>query len=55
MAKLPAFGHAKSSFLEQNGFILDRTRKPFVFYIRSSAAPCPKHNRDMPKGTCSRC
>jgi predicted RNA binding protein YcfA (HicA-like mRNA interferase family) len=41
-------------FLEQNGFVLDRTSgSHFVFYHPKSKrrAVVPQHNRELPKGT----
>ncbi len=55
MAKLPAVRPREViRFLEQHGFILDRTSgSHFVFLhpISKRRAVVPKHNRDMPKGT----
>jgi predicted RNA binding protein YcfA (HicA-like mRNA interferase family) len=55
MAKLPGVRPREVvRFLEQNGFVLDRTSgSHIVFYHPASKrrAVVPKHNRDMPKGT----
>ena len=55
MARLPAVGPREIiRFLEQHGFVLDRTAgSHFIYYhpLSKRRAVVPKHNRDMPKGT----
>jgi predicted RNA binding protein YcfA (HicA-like mRNA interferase family) len=54
MATLRPFGRAVIRFLEQNGFVLDRSSgSHFVFYhpVSKRRAVVSRHNRDMPKGT----
>jgi predicted RNA binding protein YcfA (HicA-like mRNA interferase family) len=55
MPKLPAVRPREViRFLEQNGFVLDRTSgSHFIFYHPTSKrrAVVPRHNRDLPKGT----
>ena len=55
MPKLPAVRPREViRFLEQNGFVLDRTSgSHFIFYNPASKrrAVVPQHNRDFPKGT----
>lgn len=55
MSKLPATKPRQIiRFLEQNGFVLDRTSgSHFIFYHPTSRrrAVVPSHNRDLPKGT----
>jgi predicted RNA binding protein YcfA (HicA-like mRNA interferase family) len=55
MSKLPAVKPRQViRFLEQNGFILDRTSgSHFIFYhpVSRRRAVVPQHSRDLPKGT----
>ncbi len=55
MAKLPAVRPREViRFLEQNGFVLDRTSGSHLIYYHPSSrrrAVVPRHNRDIPKGT----
>jgi predicted RNA binding protein YcfA (HicA-like mRNA interferase family) len=55
MAKLPTVRPREViRFLEQHGFVLDRTSgSHFIFYhpVSKRRAVVPRHNRDMPKGT----
>jgi predicted RNA binding protein YcfA (HicA-like mRNA interferase family) len=55
MPKLPAIKPRQViRFLEQNGFILDRTSGSHYLYYHPASrrrAVVPGHNRDLPKGT----
>ncbi|MBI3646632.1 MAG: type II toxin-antitoxin system HicA family toxin [Acidobacteriales bacterium] len=55
MPKLPAVKPRQViRFLEQSGFMLDRTSgSHFIFYhpVSRRRAVVPRHNRDLPKGT----
>jgi predicted RNA binding protein YcfA (HicA-like mRNA interferase family) len=55
MPKLPAVKPRQViRFLEQQGFVLDRTTgSHFIYYhpVSRRRGVVPKHNRDMPKGT----
>ena len=55
MARLPAVRPREIiRFLEQHGFVLDRTAgSHFIYYhpLSKRRAVVPKHNRDMPRVT----
>jgi mRNA interferase HicA len=55
MAKIPAIRSRQIvRFLEQNGFVLDRSAgSHFIYYHAASGrrAVVPQHNRNLPKGT----
>ena len=55
MARLPAVRPREIvRFLEQHGFVLDRTAgSHFIFFhpLSKRRPVVPKHNRDLPKGT----